>query len=133
MKKKTVVFAWFILFAFVFTAGLAAQSRNSVEWPDNEYTRQVPRPPFPIRRINDMSSSVGLIQINFVEGTVEGTDAFIEQLKAAGFTNNVKHQRVVDAGGNTVIQFDGYNAGGWCASFRYMGDNAVAMTINRPK
>ena len=136
MKKNTVVFAMAFLF-LVFTGNLMAQSRNRVEWPDNEYTSQVPRPPFDIKSIGDMSAVMGFIHINFVEATIETIEAYIESVKARGFTIDEvltkKEGRERDGSITTVIMFDALNSQGWAVSARYLGRNAVTMTIVRPK
>ena len=137
MKKNTVRFVLLLFLALVFAGNLVAQSRNRVEWPDNEYTRQVPRPPFAIKTIGDMSSVMGFIHINFVEATIETIESYIASVKARGFTIDEvltkKEGREKDGSIATVIMFDALNSQGWAVSVRYLGRNAVSMTIVKPK
>lgn len=136
MKKKTFIVALFLLFALVLNRELIAQSRNTVEWPDNEYTRQVPKPPFAIKSIGDMAV-MGFIHINFVQGaTLEAVEAYIESMKASGITvevNTKTTMREKDGSLVTGITLEAKSAQGWGISIRYVGSNAFSMTIAKPK
>ena len=131
MFKKSVFLV--IALLAVFTAvNVGAQSRNRVEWPDTEYTRQVPRPPFDIRSIGDMSELLGFIHVNFVEATVEGIEAYISSLKERGFTINEVFNKT-EGGGETNIIFEGENSQGWAVSVRYIHRTAVTLGITKLK
>jgi hypothetical protein len=128
MKKNALLFILLVLSSI---GCLMAQSRNNVEWPDTEYTRQVPKPPFAIKSIGDMSSMMGFIHVNFLEATVEGIEAYIEIIKKEGFTVDALNK--TEARGETNIIFEAHNSDGWAVSIRYMKSNAVTMTIAKPK
>jgi hypothetical protein len=128
MKKNIVLFA---LLALVFSGNLIAQSRNRAEWPDTEYTKQVPKPPFDIKSLGDMSSMMGFIHVNFVEASVEGIEAYIENIKVNGFTIDTFNK--TEARGETNIVFEAHNSDGWAVSIRYMKKDAVTLTIAKPK
>jgi len=133
MKKAFLTTFILVLLAVFCAAGSAMAAKSTAVWPDNEYTRQVPQPPFAVKKIGEVAAA-GLFHINFQEAAVDAVDAYIQTLKAHGFTIGEKLSKNSNADGTkTVIQFDANNPEGWAVSVRYMGSNAVSMTIVKPK
>jgi len=65
------------------------------DWPDDEYTRRLPRPNMPISSAahNEKSHSLGVMFKSNAEGgsiTAVKVKAYVEQLKARGFTIDAK-------------------------------------------
>ncbi|MDR1464299.1 MAG: hypothetical protein LBJ11_03220 [Oscillospiraceae bacterium] len=54
------------------------------EWPDNEFTKLLPKPEFP--SMNGASTTEEGFSISFPNTTVEQTKAYVEKVKAKGFT-----------------------------------------------
>jgi hypothetical protein len=53
------------------------------DWPENEYTKLVPRPDFEVEYCDD---EVNGISAKYINTTMESVKAYASQLKAAGFT-----------------------------------------------
>ncbi len=85
MKRNSLahvfLFAMVIVFGFS-SAALAAEDK----WPDNEYTRQIPKPSFTV------SSSSTYSRRGFIatckEATLDACRAYVDLLKTKGFTVN---------------------------------------------
>jgi ABC-type glycerol-3-phosphate transport system substrate-binding protein len=68
------------------TSSTAGNDTATKQWPDNEFTKQVPKP---ADEVADFLVSADHITIQFVSpDNNDGIKAYIEQLKSAGFTEN---------------------------------------------
>ncbi len=74
---------------------------GGVGWPDNEFTRLLPTPDFPVSGTNTLSSQ---FSANFEEATTEQLRNYAERLKEAGFTVGLNE---IDT------DFQATNAGGY--------------------
>ena len=75
------------------------------EWPDNEYTRQIPKPDFDV---GDCFLDDGEFTVYFLGMTMEDSRKYSDQLQAAGFNKNL-----------TVI-----DASTWSEAFKYDPDTS---------
>ena len=79
------------------------------DWPDNEYTKIVPKPDF---ELYAASGDDTFFTVAFTNATIEGIRAYAEKLKAAGFNINeeVEDQEVM---GMVIYSFTAENADGY--------------------
>lgn len=61
------------------------------DWPDNEFTKQVPKPTFDAKAANTQDKS---FSVAFVDTNVEEIRAYVEVLKNAGFTVDATNKDV---------------------------------------
>ena len=105
----------------------AKATKGGNKWPDNEYTKLLPKP-----EITVSSASVGTFAdgetfaANFASGTTrEQFKAYIEQLKASGFTVKVEVDTDSTYGG--TADKDGYHV-----SWTYI-DEKGSIQVNKNK
>lgn len=105
----------------------AKATKGGDKWPDNEYTKLLPKP-----EITVSSASVGTFAdgetfaANFASGTTrEQFKAYIEQLKASGFTVKVEVDTDSTYGG--TADKDGYHV-----SWIYTGGKG-SIQVNKKK
>ena len=94
---------------WVFSDGQGGEGQIGGNWPDNEYTKLVPKPSFELYAavIEDETFSV-----MFTNATIEQIKAYAEQVKAAGFNLNeeLTDQNVM---GMVIYTFSAENADGY--------------------
>ncbi len=84
-------------------------------WPDNEYTRLVPKPSLELQATYIEGESFGA---TFTNATVEQIRDYVEQVKAAGFNiNEVVEDR--EFGEMVLYSFTAENADGYIASITF--------------
>ena len=94
---------------WVFSDGQGGEGQIGGNWPDNEYTKLVPKPSFELYAavIEDETFSV-----MFTNATIEQIKAYAEQVKAAGFNLN---EELTDENvmGMVIYSFAAENADGY--------------------
>lgn len=85
------------------------------EWPDNELTRQVPRPDFKDPMIVADSESVTLMAMN---SSLDEAKAYASRLRAAGFTRDV-NENTQSIAGYTIYSFYAMNSKGYSVSLSF--------------
>jgi len=93
----------------------------SSKWPDNEYSRQVPKPGMPVE-IATTSSEEGMY-VMFSEATQAEVLAYVDQVRAAGFNidEDFIDYAVYEMDG---LSFSAYNAAGYKAEISFFADFA---------
>ena len=83
------------------------------EWPDNEYTKQLPKPSFGIfaAMVDDAEGTFG---VTFADGDLDGIKAYVETVKASGFTINA------ETSGDSVAGLNMYS---------FMAENEAGYTV----
>lgn len=96
-------------------------------WPDNDFTKLVPKPDFTLAAANtdDMGFSVV-----FSDATIEQMREYAEQVKAAGFDQNIttEDQEVM---GMVIYSFTASNADGYTVEV-FSASGASGMNITAP-
>lgn len=96
-------------------------------WPDNEFTKLVPKPGFTLAAANtdDMGFSVA-----FSDATIEQMRDYAEQVKAAGFDQNIttEDQEVM---GMVIFNFSASNADGYTVEI-FSASGTSGMSITAP-
>ena len=96
-------------------------------WPDNDFTKLVPKPNFTLAAANtdDMGFSVV-----FSDATIEQMREYAEQVKAAGFDQNIttEDQEVM---GMVIYSFTASNADGYTVEI-FSASGASGMNITAP-
>ncbi len=85
------------------------------EWPDNDITKQVPKPPFDNPIIVADSNSVTVMQTG---STVEEAKAYAAQLKNAGFSKDV-YENTNEVAGFSIYTFTAENTNGVSVSLTF--------------
>ncbi len=102
---------------WTFSDGSGSQGQLGGNWPDNEFTRLIPRPEF---QIAHSFADSDYCQISFSSVSVEQVKAYVQLLKTAGFTLNASENdlgsgtytfEAQDAKDNTIAV---YVYGGTC-------------------
>ena len=93
----------------------------SSEWPDNEYTRLVPKPDLNVMTAN---AEDGEFTAAFSKASIEQIRAYAEKLKAAGFDKDteVQDQEVM---GMVIYTFSAKNADGAEVSLTFTAGTAT--------
>lgn len=100
----------------------------SSEWPENEYTNLIPKPENITITGNQKVDNMYYIghRIIIKDFSKEDCKAYIEKLKAAGFTNPIAGMKdVITNDKETIFSFDALNADGVHASVGIMGSNGT--------
>jgi len=97
---------------------LPSDSSNSMKWPDNEFTKDVPKPNFRIVDIND-SVEEKLMTIAFQDVDINQVRAYADQLKAAGFTQKPTEFDTAYEG----VEYYGYSA------YRSSDNHYVSLSV----
>ena len=96
-------------------------------WPDNDFTKLVPKPGFALMAANtdDMGFSVA-----FSDATIEQMRDYAEQVKAAGFNQNIttEDQEVM---GMVIFNFSASNADGYTVEV-FSASGTSGMNITAP-
>jgi hypothetical protein len=95
-------------------------------WPDNEFTKQVPKPKFQptAANIQDKTFSVA-----FVDTKVEDIRDYVEELKKAGFTVDATNKDV-EMFGMAAYSYTASNGAGYKVEVTYAAD-MCGMTITK--
>ena len=96
------------------------------DWPDNEFTKQVPKPDFAISLAGGEGGSFG---ITFIDASIEQIKAYVEQVKAAGFTINPQTEDM-EAGGMVIYSFTAQNADGYTVTV-FSASGMTGMSIEK--
>ena len=101
---------------------------NDGKWPDNEYTRLLPKPNI---TISFSASNEKSMEVLFSGATIEQLKAYAEQVKAAGFTvNPITSDEEEEAEG--VYNYYAENAEGYeIGIFKAMGQSG--FSLEKPK
>ena len=96
------------------------------DWPDNEYTKIVPKPDF---ELYAASGDDTFFTVAFTNATIEGIRAYAEKLKAAGFTVDPE---VMDTEmmGMTVYNYIASNGKGVSVTLAF-SNNASALSFEK--
>ena len=95
-------------------------------WPDNEYTRLVPKPSLELQATYIEGESFGA---TFTNATVEQIRDYVEQVKAAGFNiNEVVEDR--EFGEMVLYSFTAENADGYIASITF-ANGTSSLSISK--
>ena len=96
------------------------------EWPDNEYTKQVPKPDFKFYGVTEEENSFSTL---FTSVSVDDIKAYAERLRSIGFTidEEVEDQNTL---GITIYQFSAKNEAGYTVSLVYAAGSS-SMTIEK--
>ncbi len=100
------------------------ESQVGGDWPDNEFTKRLPKPDFKLTAVTTDDTS---FTAAFLGVKVEDVKAYAAKVKAAGFN---KDEEVVDesAMGMTIYTFTAYNSDGWCVSVSYaVGTSGIVL------
>lgn len=103
-------------------------------WPDNEFTRQVPKPDDAVLSVTELESgNPGLIIVFSKPENNDGIRTYIEQLKSvAGFTIDMDEMGAEKDTGNGVIKFEAKNEDGYLVKLLRNGHDEVwSLTIEK--
>ncbi len=107
----------------------------SSEWPENEFTNLIPKPNNITITGNKPIDNMYYIGHTIVvkDWSIEDCKAYIEKLKAAGFTKPIAGMKdVITNDKETIYSFDALNADGVHASVGIMGSNGtIDITKNK--
>ena len=111
---------------WVFSDGQGGEGQIGGNWPDNEYTKLVPKPSFELYAavIEDETFSV-----MFTNATIEQIKAYAEQVKAAGFNLN---EELTDENvmGMVIYSFAAENADGYSVEI-FSASGSSGMRIDK--
>lgn len=94
-------------------------------WPDNDFTKLVPKPGFTLAGANTDDVSFSVV---FSDATIEQMREYAEQVKAAGFDQNIttEDQEVM---GMVIFNFSASNADGYTVEvFSASGTSGMSIT-----
>ncbi|MBO4326761.1 MAG: hypothetical protein J5950_05785 [Clostridia bacterium] len=96
------------------------------KWPDNEYTRQLPKPDFSILAATDEDGSFDVV---FTGVTIDQIKAYVEKVKASGFTRSaeVQDENIM---GMTIFAYTAENSEGYSVSISFTAGTA-AMSVSK--
>ena len=95
-------------------------------WPENEFTKQVPKPDFQPTAANTQEKS---FSVAFVNAKVEDIRNYVEELKKAGFTVNATNKDV-EVFGVVAYAYTASNGNGYKVEVTYAQD-MCGMTITK--
>ena len=96
------------------------------DWPNNEFTKQVPKPSFGARAANTQEKS---FSIAFVDTKVEDIRNYVEELKKAGFTVNASNKDV-EVFGVVAYSYKASNDAGYRVEVTF-AENMCGMIITK--
>jgi len=108
------------------SAAPPASSNTDEKWPDNEFTQQLPKPPFTVSSSSTYASGGFIATCR--EATYTDMAAYVETLKNSGFTND-ESGRVRAA----EITWSAKNAKGYKVSVNFNDGNYDFATIQVAK
>ena len=95
-------------------------------WPDNEFTRLVPKPGF---KLAGASTSEDEFSAAFQSVDVDQIKAYAEQVKASGFTVDAEEEDQ-NVYGVVVYTYSAYNADGYCVETTF-ANGTSGITISK--
>ena len=95
-------------------------------WPDNEFTRLVPKPGF---KLAGASTSEDEFSAAFQSVDVDQIKAYAEQVKASGFTVDAEEEDQ-NVYGVVVYTYSAYNADGYCVEITF-ANGTSGITISK--
>lgn len=98
------------------------------EWPDHEYTRQVPKPSMAIKDVDASGLTALNLKINFASATYDEVNAYRDELRKAGF--NINENDVIPKS-KTSIVWNAKNSEGWLVRLNY-GKRGAGIQIQHP-
>ena len=112
--------------SWVFNDAEGGEGQFGGNWPDNEYTRLVPKPSLELQATYIEGESFGA---TFTNATVEQIRDYVEQVKAAGFNVNetVEDQEIA---GMVIYSFTAENANGYTVEIGYVNGTS-SLTISK--
>ena len=96
------------------------------DWPDNEFTKQVPKPDFAISLAGGEGGSFG---ITFIDASIEQIKAYVEKVKAAGFTINPETEDM-EVSGMVIYSYTAQNADGYIVNV-FSASGMTGMSIEK--
>ena len=97
------------------------------DWPDNEFTKLVPKPDFAISLAGGEGGSFG---ITFIDASIEQIKDYVEKVKAAGFTINAETEDMA-AAGMVIYSYTAQNASGYTVTV-FSASGMTGMSIEKP-
>jgi hypothetical protein len=104
-----------------------SQGQYGGDWPDNEFTRLVPKPNFVVLGASEDGDT---FTIGFNNVTIEQTKAYAEKLKAAGFTIDEETEDIAVMG-IVAYKFSAKNEDGYFVSL-VNATGVTALEIKKP-
>ncbi|MDR1720243.1 MAG: hypothetical protein LBR67_09050 [Dysgonamonadaceae bacterium] len=105
------------------TKKLDAKQTQSAGWPDNEYTKVLPKPDI---KCGASGSSVLGFSVTFDKTTIEKVKEYAEKVKKAGFTANA-----FESGGDSYM-YSAENEAGYSVLLSW-ADGQAGVLISKPK
>jgi hypothetical protein len=103
------------------------QAQLGGDWPDNEFTKLLPKPDF---ALNVAADSGDAFTVAFVDATVDQLKEYVEKVKSAGFTVDAETEES-EVMGMSIYNYTAQNAAGYSIMvFSVAG--SVGMTIEKP-
>ena len=96
------------------------------DWPENEFTKQVPKPSFDATAANTQDKS---FSVAFVDTNVEDIRAYVEELKNAGFTVDASNKDVA-VFGVVAYSYKASNGAGYRVEVTF-AEKMCGMTITK--
>ena len=111
---------------WVFSDGQGGEGQIGGNWPDNEYTKLVPKPSFELYAAVIEGETFSVM---FTNATIEQIKAYAEQVKAAGFNLNeeLTDQNVM---GMVIYTFSAENADGYSVEI-FSASGSSGMRIDK--
>ena len=111
---------------WVFSDGQGGEGQIGGNWPDNEYTKLVPKPSFELYAAVIEGETFSVM---FTNATIEQIKAYAEQVKAAGFNLNeeLTDQNVM---GMVIYSFAAENADGYSVEI-FSASGSSGMSIDK--
>jgi predicted small lipoprotein YifL len=103
------------------------QGQMGGDWPDNEFTKLLPKPDFALTAAN---TSGNTFSVGFASVTVEQVKAYVEQVKAKGFTVNPDLQDE-NMMGIVVYSYEAKNADGYKLTITFAA-GTTGLEIRKP-
>ena len=112
---------------WVFKDAEGGEGQIGGNWPDNEFTKQLPKPDFELTAANATADEFSAA---FTSATIEQIKAYVEQVKAKGFTVNAETEDQ-ELMGMAVYSYTADNADGYHVEiFSAAGASGVTVTKN---
>jgi hypothetical protein len=97
------------------------------DWPDNDFTKLVPKPDFGLNAAVESDQSFAVV---FTDATLDQIKAYVEVVKGAGFTVDAETEDM-EAGGMEIYNYTARNAAGYAISVFSMSGTA-GLSIEKP-
>ncbi len=112
--------------SWVFKDENGGEAQLGSSWPDNEFTKLIPKPSFEIiAAVSDGNEFAA-----YASATLDQLKAYAEEVKAAGFTVDADTQNL-EYGGVVIYTYTAKNAQGYTVTLSYTGD-AVGIAVSKP-